>query len=271
MSVGVILAGMLLAGAALALGTSSSSGASSGPEARLELEAVARRSILFGHQSVGMNLLDGLERLAAREGLALQIVDVSRAPVAAPGTLAHFFVGQNRSPYSKLDGFARALGAISTGSPDIAIVKFCYVDFEPGTDVAALFARYQATLGDLQALHPRTRFVHVTAPLSEVQAGPKAWVKRLLGRTPYGLAENARREEFNALVRNAYAGREPVFDLALVESTLADGTRSTVEWNGRKVPVLASRFTDDGGHLNEEGRLRAAREFLAVLAATSPR
>jgi hypothetical protein len=126
-------------------------------------------------------------------------------------------------------------------------------------------------VADLQARHPGTRFVHVTAPLSTVQAGPKAWVKRLLGRSPYGLVENGKREDFTSLLRNAYAGKEPVFDLALVESTLPDGGRSTVTANGRALPVLASLYTDDGGHLNEEGRLRAARELVAVLASASTR
>jgi hypothetical protein len=271
MSGSVILASVVLGLAAVVLGAGPSSIGGSDLQTRLDLEAVARRAILFGHQSVGMNILDGVQMLAAREGVALQVVDVSAAPVAAPRTLAHIFVGENSSPTTKLDGFARALGAMPPDAPDIALVKFCYVDFEPGTDSAALFARYQATVADLRARHPDTRFVHVTAPLSTVQAGPKAWVKRLLGRSPYGLVENAKREDFNALLRKAYAGKEPVFDLALVESTLPDGTRSTVTLNGRTLPVLASPYTDDGGHLNEEGRLRAARELVAVLASASTR
>jgi hypothetical protein len=126
-------------------------------------------------------------------------------------------------------------------------------------------------VAELQARNPGTRFVHVTAPLSTVQSGPKAWAKRLLGKAPYGLVENARREEFNALLREAYSGKEPVFDLARVESTLPDGTRTTVSWQARTLPVLADPYTDDGGHLNEQGRLRAARELLSVLAAVPPR
>jgi hypothetical protein len=62
-------------------------------------------------------------------------------------------------------------------------------------------------------------------------------------------------------------GLAPVFDLARVESTLADGTRSIATWNGRTFPVLAAPYTDDDGHLNQAGRLLAARELLAVLAS----
>jgi hypothetical protein len=271
MAASFLLAGALLAVAVVAVGTGAAPGGGADPTARQDLESLARRAVFFGHQSVGMDVLRGLEQLAAREGVALRIVDVSPAPSAAPATLSHFFVGANASPVTKLEGFSRALSTISPASPDIAMVKFCYVDFEPTTDAAALFARYRATLAELQARNPRTRFVHVTAPLSTVQSGPKAWAKRLLGRSPYGLVENARREEFNGLLREAYAGKEPVFDLARVESTLPDGTRTTVSWQGRTLPVLAGPYTDDGGHLNEQGRLRAARELLSILAAVPPR
>ena len=32
-------------------------------------------------------------------------------------------------------------------------------------------------------------------------------------------------------------------------------------------PALVPAYTDDGGHLNHIGRLRAAKEFITVLAA----
>ena len=260
------------AGALVGLAAVSSAGAavtSETDDARVhaDLQVLAGRSVLFGHQSVGMNLLDGVVELASREGAPLRVLDVTGAPSSPPGTLAHLFVPENGKPEVKLKSFARALESLPPTGPDIALVKFCYVDFEPSTDPIALFDLYRSMIASLQAKRPATRFVHVTAPLSTVQVGPKAWVKRLLGRTPYGLAENARREEFNARLRAAYGDREPIFDLARVESTLPDGSRSTATWGGRSFPVLAETYTDDGGHLNERGRLKAARELVAVLAA----
>jgi hypothetical protein len=210
-----IALGALLGIAALALGASAAPPGVD-PATRRDLEALARRSILFGHMSVGMELLDGLQKLAAREGVALRVVGgeggpppppASAAPSTAPSTLSHLFLGNNGDAPAKLDAFSRALASSARPAPDIALVKFCYVDFATGTDAHALFSRYQATVGGLRSTHPETTFVHVTAPLSAVQAGPKAWAKRLLGKTPYGFTENARREEFNALVRRAYAGR----------------------------------------------------------------
>jgi hypothetical protein len=81
------------------------------------------------------------------------------------------------------------------------------------------------------------------------------------------MLENIRRQEYNNLLRQAYQGREPIFDLARVESTTADGRAATATWQGKSVPILVKEYTDDGGHLNALGRTRAARELIAVLAA----
>jgi lysophospholipase L1-like esterase len=234
--------------------------------AREALARLGRKSLLFGHQSVGSNVLDGLALLAGPDGGGLRVVDVSRgATTVAAGTLAHAYVGQNGDPASKLDAFARAVDALGEPGVDVALVKLCYVDVTAETDGAALAARYLATLAELRRRHPRTTFVPVTVPLTTAQGGPKAWLKRLLGRSPYGLAENVRREEVNAALRAAAQGG-PLFDLARVESTAPDGRSETVTWNGRTAPALVPAYTDDGGHLNRDGKLRAARALLAVLS-----
>ena len=228
-------------------------------EMHARLETLAQRSVFFGHQSVGMNLLEGLRDLAGEQKVPLRIVE---GP-PAPGTFAHRFVPENGDPLRKLKSFASGLEP----SPQIAMLKFCFVDFDARTDAAALFARYQAALADLQARHPQTVFVHVTVPLTTAQGGPKAWVKKLLGRAPAGVAENAKRDEYNALLRAAYQGRAPLFDLAAIESTRPDGSRESVEWNGREVPALVPAYASDGAHLNAEGRRRAAERLAGVLAA----
>jgi hypothetical protein len=113
--------------------------------------------------------------------------------------------------------------------------------------------------------------VHVTAPLTIVSGGLKASLKKLFGLAPYGIIENMRREEYNTLLRQTYQGREPIFDLARVESTALNGVAVSVEWKGSVVPVLDSVYTDDGGHLNTVGKLRAARELISVLASIPER
>ncbi|HEY3075374.1 MAG TPA: hypothetical protein VGJ74_09385 [Burkholderiales bacterium] len=224
-----------------------------GAELRADLERLAQQRIYFGHQSVGANILDGVKELARAAGVPLAIQDE--------------FVAENGDPLRKLASFKAALGEGSRF--DIALVKFCYVDVTAETDARALFERYRATVAELRAKNPRTIFVHATLPLTTVQTGPKALAKRLLGRAPYGTIQNVRREQYNRLLRGTYAGREPIFDLARLESIAPDGTAVSVAWNGATAPAMSAAYTDDGGHLNARGRALAAQEFVTVLAAAS--
>jgi hypothetical protein len=254
------------AGAVAMVAVPSTGRAADDAELRSELRALAQRAVLFGHQSVGMNLLDGLKRLATRAGVPLRIEDVSKTSAVPPGTLAHVFVAENGDPGLKLVSFEKAMSAAAPGSVEVALVKFCYIDFGKDTDARALFARYQEAVAAYRKAQPRAALVHVTTPLTTVPGGPKVWVKKLLGRPIWGPPENARREAFNDLLRAAYQGKEPLFDLALVESTRPDGTRETVEWEGKPVPALVAAYSDDGGHLNEAGQDRAARAMISALA-----
>jgi hypothetical protein len=264
------LAALGTLGAFAVLVASASARATDDATLRADLEEISRRTIFFGHQSVGRNLLDGIAELAARAGVPLRIVETADAGGLAPGTIGHAAVGQNGAPLTKLEAFGRALPA--GRDVDLALVKLCYVDVTAATDVPALFARYDSAITAAEAAHPRTTFVYVTVPLTTVQTGPKASVKRLLGRHPWGAVENARREELNALVRDAARRRsKPLFDLARIESTRPDGRPETFDFEGRPVPSLFAGYTEDDGHLVGDGRLRAARELVSVLASASRR
>jgi lysophospholipase L1-like esterase len=233
---------------------------------RDELTQVARERVYFGHQSVGANVLEGLRDLSAAEGVPLAITEVPRAASLRGPGVGHLFVPENGDPLRKLASFKQALGEGSHA--DVALVKFCYVDIDADTDMRALFDAYRKTIDELRAKNPRTTFIHVTLPLTTEQTGPKAWVKRLLGRAPSGTLQNVKRDQYNTLLRRTYAGREPIFDLARVESIGADGAQASVQWKGVEAPALVAAYTDDGGHLNREGRRRAAEELVRVLAAS---
>ncbi|MBU1416652.1 MAG: hypothetical protein KJ634_13605 [Gammaproteobacteria bacterium] len=235
-----------------------------------DLEHIASRRILFGHQSVGANVLEGVQELAKAAGVPLHIVEVSTTAGVTPATFEHFLVAENGKPLKKLESFETTMG-IDAGIIDVALVKFCFVDFSADTDAKALFAKYRAMIERLKARHPETTFVHVTAPLTDVQSGVKGWVKRLVGRAPYGVLENMRRNEYSELIRSTYSGHEPIFDLARIESSGPDGQTVTTEWEEKHTPILAPQYTDDGGHLNSIGRFRAAREFLSILAGVQKR
>ncbi len=255
--------------AAVAAVTFAGAARAADPQLRAELEAVARRTVLFGHQSVGTDILGGLHDLAAQEAVPLRIEEVKSAQGLAPGAFAHAFVAENGNPALKLQSFERVLGQ-GPAAVDVALVKFCFVDVTDGGDAKQLFARYQEAMRALQARHPRTTFVHVTVPITTFPPGPKAFVKRLLGRDRTE-RDNVRREEFNALVRGAYQGREPLFDLARLEATRPDGRPEATEVGGKQVPALVPAYTDDGGHLNAVGRRRIARELVRLIAGLPQR
>ena len=230
-----------------------------------DLHHVAAQRIFFGHQSVGGNLLDGVAQLAAKAGVFIKVQESSTAKEVGPGVMGHIRIGENGNPTGKLDAFNLALGKVPTGL-HIAVLKFCYIDFTPATDVKALFSSYRNTVESIRARNPGLTVVHVTVPLTNIQRGPKAFIKILLGQAPYGVLENLRRKEYNTLVRQVYSGHEPIFDLARFESTNPDGARTMTKWKNVTVPFISSTYTSDGCHLNELGRLGAARELISVLA-----
>lgn len=227
------------------------------------LEKLSAARIFFGHQSVGGNLIDGFADLAAA-GSSVPAVAESRsvADITAPG-LYHTYVGENCDPFSKLQDFEAVLNSGVGDQVDAAFMKFCYVDVTVQTDVDAVFNAYQETVGRLKARFPDLVLIHVTAPLTRNEYGKKAAIKRFLGMKNANEADNAVREAYNAKLRAAYGGKEPLFDLAAVEAAAADGSAPAAFG-------LRPEYTDDGGHLNEIGRLRAARRFAADMAAILP-
>ncbi len=235
------------------------------PALHTALQRVSKMRILFGHQSVGGNLIEGIRQLAGRDRVPVNIAETTTLGAVPPGTLGHLRIGKNGDPEGKFKAFAQAVNLSPQGA-SVSLMKLCYVDFNPVTDAKALFAQYQTTIRGIQSQNPGLTVVHVTAPLTVVQAGPKAWIKRLLGEAPWGMRENQRREEYNTLMRHAYKEREPIFDLALIESTAPDGLQRATEWDGMKVAQLFPGYTDDGSHLNATGQIVAATQLIQFLA-----
>ncbi|MGZ5031287.1 MAG: hypothetical protein ACXV8I_11930, partial [Methylobacter sp.] len=74
-----------------------------------EWQALEKTRVVFGHQSVGRNILSGIERLAARDGVNLDIHE-QRTASATQG-ISHFAIGNNGDPLSKIKDFAAAIDA----------------------------------------------------------------------------------------------------------------------------------------------------------------
>jgi hypothetical protein len=214
-----------------------------------EVDKALRTHVFFGHQSVGQNILDGVRAMVSPK--KLDWIDAK--------------IGTNEQPLTKLEAFRAAMTQGPGKGAELALMKFCYVDFNAGTNVAALFDSYKKTMADLKAQYPNTKFIHVTAPLTTVASGAKAWVKKRLGSPVWGELENEKRHAYSELLRTEYRGRDPIFDLAAVEAG-EPGQPQRFELAGKSLPMLAASFTDDGGHLNRSGQRAAAQEFLRLLA-----
>ena len=225
-----------------------------------EWHSISGKRIVFAHQSVGQNILDGLQSEAAAANFALPIEELSSQPTASG--IAHFKVGNNGDPTSKIRDFTSVMDSGLGNGADVAIMKFCYLDVQSHTDVRRLANEYIDALQTLQQRYPETTFVAVTVPLTALQAGPKAWLKRAMGRHPSGYEENLQRLQFNSILRSELKGEIALFDLAQVESS---GNQPT-EFGGQLLETLNPGFTDDGGHLNTVGASYVAIHFAKFLA-----
>jgi hypothetical protein len=231
-----------------------------------QIANLSTKKIFLGHQSVGNNIVQGIRDLmSADPRLKIKIVK-SADPESIPApAFAEFEVGRNGDPQSKNKAFAAILDKGMGAQGGIAMFKYCYVDIDSSTDVPKMFEDYRAEISALKARYPALKIVHITVPLTTVEPATKAWIKSMLGRTTTQDV-NVKRNEFNKLLRKTYSGVDPIFDLAEVESTQSDGSRSYFTRDGEKIYTLAPEFTTDGGHLNEAGRQGAAEALLQVLA-----
>lgn len=233
-----------------------------------DLRILRKSRTFFAHQSVGSNILSGINPLYEAAGEVPPKIIETREPVQSNSFLAHAKVGKNRDPHSKLAEFAEILDAGLGAGVDVVVLKFCYADVTASTDVTTLFDAYQAAVSGLQQRHPAIRFVHATVPLTTDRSW-KAKTKALLGRDDRrGPDDNLARERYNSLVRSHYGDADSaVFDIAAVEATM-EQQPMVRHLKGQRYLVLNQALSADAGHLNELGSKAAAAEFVRVLAST---
>lgn len=231
-------------------------------------EALAARRIFFGHQSVGRDIVGGMARvLADHPEIGVRVVGADDPAQVQGPAFIEARIGRNREPASKTDAFVQVLanGFGSEGEDAVAMYKYCYVDVQPGTDPLELFDTYAASIEEVRTSYPELTIVHFTLPLRTADTGLKERLKTLAGM-PTQTRLNAIRHRYNAMLRDRYGNVEAIFDLALLESTRADGSRAFTRYRGENVYMLAPEWTTDGGHLNDAGQYRIAERLLVFLA-----
>jgi len=229
-----------------------------------EWEGLAARRIFFGHQSVGGNITQGLtEVLESHPEIRLSVVE-SKA-VGPRAGFYHARNGENGYPDRKADEFVQIASRDLTAPGSIGMMKLCYVDVTADSDPRELFAEYQRRMVALRAQNPGLTVVHFTMPLFVDDGTLYYWKLKVRGY-PAERDRNVVRNRYNELLREAYSGKEPIFDIATIESTHPDGSRSFFRHFGKKVYAVAPEYTYDGGHFNEASRRLVAERLLVFLA-----
>ncbi|MCD4681764.1 MAG: SGNH/GDSL hydrolase family protein [Bacteroidales bacterium] len=234
-------------------------------------EKLAKQKIYFGHQSVGYNIMDGIRAVMDEHPeIQLNIIETRDLATIDVGVFSHSKVGKNRDPVSKTDDFVKIIKSGVGDKADIAFHKYCYIDANANTDVEKVFLNYKEQINNLKSKYPRTRFIHITMPLTTVQTGLKTWIKKILGKPISGIDANIKRNMFNQLLLNTYQLIDPVFEFATAEATQPDGTMTTFEKDGKEYLTLYKGYSNDGGHLNKQGQKAIAERLLIFLVKIKP-
>ena len=233
---------------------------------RQSIEKIKNYRILFAHHSVGENILNGLKNIAKEVGVEFKVEQIGTKPLTSRNKFVELAPGKNTHPKTKVDGFVAKLEKLgSEYVPDIAFMKFCYVDFLKETDVDDVFTHYKKNLIMLKNKRSDIKFVHFTVPLMKRSDDIKARLMRLVGRDHWIDVTNVKRAKFNELLLKTFSN-DPVFDIAKIESTRLDGSREEFLYKDKKYNSLVPEYTDDGGHLNKLGQHVVATKFIHFLA-----
>jgi len=224
------------------------------------LKMDSTQTYFFGHQSVGGDLIDGVQFIDSQ--LVVKDIHLSDS-IIQQGVFYHAKIGQNRNPQLKVAEFCEFVSQ-NAQSLSVAGMKFCYVDITSSTNVDSLFAYYQQKMNELVKMAPNVRLFHVTVPLRSVKDDFQSRVKEWLLNKDYGKKDNLARERFNGLMRDHYAENE-LFDLAKFEAQLPDGTINSFSSTNGECMALCLEYTEDGGHLNQTGKTIVGARFIQFL------
>lgn len=120
---------------------------------------------------------------------------------------------------------------------DVFQMKFCFIDTN------AEWTYYRDAMLDLEATYPDKIFIWWTMPIKTTG--------------------DVNRDTFNTQVRNFCATNDKaLYDIAAIESHEPSGIQ--ISEGGKEVMYLD--YSDDGGHLNETGRIRAAQAMWWLMA-----
>jgi len=223
-----------------------------------QIKKITSKKIYFGHQSVGYNIIDALPSLIPSDAV-INLKETDSPNDFSKPIFAHSKNGENFKPETKIADFVYKMDSGLGNNVDIAFFKFCYVDITANTDVEKLFTEYKSSMNKLIKKYPKTKFLHITTPVTAEDESAKNKIKSIVksatGKKTGQEYDNIKRMEYNTLLRKEYGTN--VFDLAMIES---------LGNNKNKHQSLAKKYTTDGGHLNQEGGKLVAFELFKFIS-----
>ena len=114
------------------------------------LKTVGKKRIFFGHQSVGNNILAGIDNISKDRNHKINIIKSRVLNEQNGNALLHANVGKNTDPLSKINDFKELIENGMGGNVDAAFLKLCYVDFNQNTDLKLTFQKYKKTMQSLK-------------------------------------------------------------------------------------------------------------------------
>ncbi len=241
----------------------------------INFNTIVKKTIYFGHMSVGNNILAGVEEIINQEdfGVNLKLNHIKNSKQIDSIGFYHSNIGRNGDPFSKITAFKEFIINDSVGQKvDIAFFKFCYVDNKKDINVNDVINEYVNTINQIKKKYPKLKIIHFTCPLKTHSIKGRTILskfKRLAKRLLLGDIDNVRRNEYNSLLREKYSAENSIFDLAKFESINEDGIESTFSYKGKKYSSMQTFISNDGGHLNKQGQILIAKKLLEFLTVFS--
>jgi hypothetical protein len=228
---------------------------------------LSQKKIYFGHQSVGNNIINGImDIMRENPKVQLNIIRTSNKPNFVSGVLFHTRISGETNPKSLLIEYKRDVDKLMGGNADIALLRFSHSLIKGDTNVESVFNDYQLKMSMLKQKYPNTIFIHSTLPLLRSKTTWKTIIKKLIGKKEIWEYDiNIKLNKFNDLLLREYVDKQPVIDLAKLQSTFPDGSLSTFTKNGKTYFNMVPDYTYDDMHLNKEARKLAAEQFLLFL------
>ncbi|MDR3609512.1 MAG: hypothetical protein P4L27_03005 [Ignavibacteriaceae bacterium] len=233
------------------------------PDISHKIKVISESHIYFGHQSVGENIVSGLNKIISGSGQNEFIVKElnNNNKILNSYYFVHSKIGNNGDPKGKFREFAKIVEILSRKNLELAMMKLCFVDINKNSNLENIFNSYVNTIDSLQKRYPNLTIVHFTVPIKS----QPTWIKKikaiLMNRDLDDPQDNIARDKYNKLILAKYP-KECIFDLAKAESTYPDDKREIIMVNGIPAYSMIKDFTDDGGHLNMKGQKVISRELI---------